>query len=343
MNGKLPINFSGKGWSSLLESWLCAEPEGAEIKIDHQVPPSPGRSSTPIPPSPSRSTTPLPPAPSSLPLPRPDSPGSKAESAEEKPFHYILASKERLLPGIFLAVFVAVPCQHLLTDISTSRVATGLLSGRIGNKGGIGTSLVFGGQRLLFLCVHLAAHAGEKYNELRKAMLGRIFNELDLDDFSSGNTHQKTIEGSPKVGEGEKSLAERWDQVFVMGDMKCVNPFPSSVRTDALASYSFRLDITRSHADWLLKTKDYANALKFDQLNKYLSQSSSHIAQHSEHPTHASRTRGRRIGPCRIRRTNSRIPSDVQIRRQEARCTTSERIQATLALAEQINDSERTA
>ena len=39
---------------------------------------------------------------------------------------------------------------------------------------------------------------------------------------------------------------------------------------------SFRLDITRSHADWLLKTKDYANALKFDQLNKYLSQSPSH-------------------------------------------------------------------
>ena len=73
--------------------------------------------------------------------------------------------------------------------------------------------------------MHLAAHAGDKYNELRKAMLGRIFTELDLDDF--GN-QTKAIEGKEhdeeddtvKEEEGERALAERWDQVFVMGDMK---------------------------------------------------------------------------------------------------------------------------
>lgn len=204
----------------MLESWLCAEPEGAEIRIDHQLPPSPSRPTTPIPPVPS--TLPLPVAdPSASTSQLADATTSETDSTDEKPFHYVLASKERLLPGIFLAVFVSVSCQHLLTDISTSRVATGLLSGRIGNKGGIGTSLVFGGQRLLFLCVHLAAHAGEKYNELRKAMLVRIFNELDMDDFSS-SSQTRSIEGSIKEEEGEKALAERWDQIFVMGDMKFV-------------------------------------------------------------------------------------------------------------------------
>ena len=121
----------------------------------------------------------------------------------------------------------------------------------------------------------------------------------------------------------------------------------SSACTHITALHSFRLDITRSHADWLLKTKDYANALKFDQLNKYLSESSSpplHIPTCAEQRLTSTITNRRPdLSPRRILRKDTRIPADVQIRRQEARRSASKRPQTPVALEEQINDSERTS
>lgn len=88
---------------------------------------------------------------------------------------YELLSKERLM-GIYLAVFVhrdarpfveGMPMPFIrkqqyyspcLAGAGTSKdtVATGLMKGRIGNKGGVGISVKIAGSTLLFVNAHLA-------------------------------------------------------------------------------------------------------------------------------------------------------------------------------------------
>lgn len=137
---------------------------------------------------------------------------------------YVLVEKLRLM-GIYLAVFVLRRSQHLISGVSTSRVTAGLIGGRVGNKGGVGISICFAGSRLLFVSAHLAAHAhavGSSQSscqansitdrcstDVRKANIRKIFNELDLDDFS----------GSSDTG---RDLTDRFDQTFFMGDLKSV-------------------------------------------------------------------------------------------------------------------------
>ncbi|SCV67954.1 BQ2448_75 [Microbotryum intermedium] len=151
---------------------------------------------------------------------------------------YVLVEKERLL-GIYCAVFVARSCDDLVKGTSRGRVTAGLMGGRLGNKGGVGISLWLGSSKLLFISAHLAAHANG--NMLRKANTQKILDELVIDDFAGGGA---------KAGD----LMNRFDQVFFIGDL------------------NFRLNVSRLHADWIVRSKDYATALQFDQLRDVLAE-----------------------------------------------------------------------
>ncbi|GAA5873368.1 hypothetical protein JCM8547_007079 [Rhodosporidiobolus lusitaniae] len=165
---------------------------------------------------------------------------------------YVLVEKERLL-GIYLAVFVARNCEDLVEGVSKGKVTAGLIGGRIGNKGGVGISLHFASSRLLFISAHLAAHASGL--EIRKANALKILEEMDVDDF---------WEASGKVGPKPKELSARFDQTFFVGDL------------------NFRLNISRLHADWLCRGKDYATALRFDQLRETLAEANGVFKDFSE-------------------------------------------------------------
>jgi len=68
---------------------------------------------------------------------------------------YELVIKERML-GCYTAVYVWRGCRDRVKGASRGHVKSGLLSGRVGNKGGIGISLLLGRSRLLFVNAHLA-------------------------------------------------------------------------------------------------------------------------------------------------------------------------------------------
>ncbi|GJN91942.1 hypothetical protein Rhopal_004967-T1 [Rhodotorula paludigena] len=175
--------------------------------------------------------------------------GSRGASLSASPHRrarapYVLVEKERLM-GIYCAVFVARCCEDLVEGVSKGRVTAGLMGGRVGNKGGVGISLHFASTRLLFISAHLAAHASGL--EFRKANTTKILDELVVDDF---------WESSGKMGPKPKQLIDRFDSVFFAGDL------------------NFRLNISRLHADWLVRGKDYVTALRFDQLRDVLAESS---------------------------------------------------------------------
>ena len=69
---------------------------------------------------------------------------------------YVLVAKERLM-GIFACVYVLRSCRSLVGGFDKGRVTTGLVGGRVGNKGCAAISLRFAGQRMLFVVAHLAA------------------------------------------------------------------------------------------------------------------------------------------------------------------------------------------
>ncbi|KAH8929166.1 DNase I-like protein [Atractiella rhizophila] len=185
-----------------------------------------------------------------------ESSSSESESEEDsvrrrrRKTPYVLVAKERLM-GIYLAVFVFHECRHLVQKISKSKVTSGLLGGRVGNKGSVGISVNFADSRLLFMSTHLAAHQGGV--AIRKANVEKIKHELTNNDFQPGESTSKDI-------------TDRFDQVFFFGDL------------------NFRLNISRLHADWLLKAKDYDNALKFDQLKEILNQQESCLKGFNEAP-----------------------------------------------------------
>lgn len=68
---------------------------------------------------------------------------------------YELVIKERMM-GCYSAVYVWRPCHDMIHGASANVVKSGLLAGRMGNKGGVGISIHFGTTRLLFVNAHLA-------------------------------------------------------------------------------------------------------------------------------------------------------------------------------------------
>ncbi|GAA5856924.1 hypothetical protein JCM9279_003597 [Rhodotorula babjevae] len=172
--------------------------------------------------------------------------GDDAASIPSRPGRgpYVLVEKERLM-GIYCAVFVAKCCEGLIKGVSTGRVTAGLMGGRMGNKGGVGISLHLHQTRLLFISAHLAAHASGL--EFRKANALKILDELVVDDFWDNRGGEQ--------GPRPEKLIDRFDGVFFAGDL------------------NFRLNISRLHADWLVRAKDYSSALRFDQLRDVLAES----------------------------------------------------------------------
>ena len=89
---------------------------------------------------------------------------------------YELLTKERMM-GLYLAVFVHRDAKPLvrgepiprhamivmssssIEGTSKSAVTTGLIGGRVGNKGGVGVSMNLAGTTLLFINAHLAGEA----------------------------------------------------------------------------------------------------------------------------------------------------------------------------------------
>ena len=70
--------------------------------------------------------------------------------------------------------------------------------------------------------------------------MSKIKAELDVNCFLD-NGDERLLKEDP---------TDRFDTTFWVGDL------------------NFRLDISRIHADWLVAKRDYAQALKFDQLKK---------------------------------------------------------------------------
>lgn len=68
---------------------------------------------------------------------------------------YELLIKERMM-GCYLAVYVWRGCRDRVRGVSRAHVKSGLLAGRVGNKGAVGISVKLGGTRMLFVNGHLA-------------------------------------------------------------------------------------------------------------------------------------------------------------------------------------------
>ena len=84
---------------------------------------------------------------------------------------------------IRIAVFIRVSIQHLVSDVSTSTVATGF-AGLVKNKGASAVSMSINGFKCLFICSHLAARPERVLQ--RKIMTADILKGLKLVS-SSGN------------------------------------------------------------------------------------------------------------------------------------------------------------
>ncbi|SPO21652.1 uncharacterized protein UTRI_01134_B [Ustilago trichophora] len=152
---------------------------------------------------------------------------------------YELVIKERMM-GCYMAVYVWRGCKDRVRGASRSHVKSGLLAGRVGNKGGVGISLKLGTTRLLFVNAHLAAH--EDKVALRLANVAKIKAALKVDSFLPKDDPRSRLE----------DITEQFDHTFWFGDL------------------NFRIDISRQHADWLMMNKKYDQALAFDQLGKVL-------------------------------------------------------------------------
>ncbi|UZJ54814.1 hypothetical protein CBS101457_004134 [Exobasidium rhododendri] len=152
---------------------------------------------------------------------------------------YELVAKERCYM-MYMAVYVWRGCIDRVNKTSQGHVKSGLLAGRVGNKGAVGISLKLGSSRLLFVNAHLAAHEGKVAE--RVANVEKIKKELKVDTFLP--------EGDPRNKADDLTAA--FDYAFWFGDL------------------NFRVDISRQHADWLLMKKQYHDALAFDQLTKLM-------------------------------------------------------------------------
>ncbi|KAF7327614.1 hypothetical protein MKEN_00340600 [Mycena kentingensis (nom. inval.)] len=201
------------GWTGMVEDWLC---HGGQ-----HAPATPADISAP-------------------------KPLSARGTPVERKGPYQLLVKERLM-GLYMAIYIHRDLRPLVKGMSRSVVTTGLLRGRVGNKGGVGISLSIGGTTLLFINAHLAAHENKVHHRL--ADLAKIKAELSVEDFLPPD--------DPRVM--AEDIVDKFDYSFLLGDL------------------NFRLDISRLHADWLISREDYAQALTFDQLRNLMASGTSFV------------------------------------------------------------------
>lgn len=211
-----------RGWTDACDEWLC---RSQRIRA---VPLSPNESPTSATPSAQhwngRTTPPL-----------------EEKGTPSRLGPYVLSIKERMM-GCYMAVYVWRGCLDRVRGASSNIVKSGLLAGRMGNKGGVGISVKLGQTRLLFVNSHLAAHASKV--DARVANIAKISSELDVDTFLPEDDPRNNF----------SDVTQRFDYSFWFGDL------------------NFRIDTSRKHADWLLMNKLYHQMLEFDQLRKLMSE-----------------------------------------------------------------------
>ncbi|MCO5588905.1 hypothetical protein L7F22_042866 [Adiantum nelumboides] len=160
---------------------------------------------------------------------------------------YELVAKERCYM-MYLAIYVWRGCLDRVKGTSHGTVKSGLLAGRVGNKGAVGISMKLGHTRLLFVNAHLAAHDFRVAERI--ANVHKIKKELKVDTFLPPEDERNK----------DDDLTACFDHAFWFGDL------------------NFRVDIDRRHADWLLMNKEYDKALKFDQLKRIMAESQTSFA-----------------------------------------------------------------
>ncbi|THV03175.1 DNase I-like protein [Dendrothele bispora CBS 962.96] len=213
------------GWTSMTEDWLCYG--GASV----------------------RASSPSAPSVYDIGIPKPLSPRLLLKEPKRGP--YQLLCKERLL-GIYLALYIHRDLRPFVKDTSKSTVATGLMGGRWGNKGGVGISANIDGSSFLFLNCHLAAQQDKANLNDRLSNFQKIKSELAVNDFLSNDDGRVMAE----------DLTDKFDYTFVFGDL------------------NFRLDISRLHADWLVSQQAYGQALAFDQLKNLMDHGRAFVGFH---------------------------------------------------------------
>ena len=152
---------------------------------------------------------------------------------------YELLVKERCAM-IYMAVYCWRGCRDRVRGFDRAHVKSGLLAGRVGNKGAVGISVKLGQTRLLFVNSHLAAHEGRIQTRLDN--IAKIKKELRVDTFLSEKDPINRL----------ADVTGMFDHAFWCGDL------------------NFRIDISRQHADWLIMNQRYDQALEFDQLRKVM-------------------------------------------------------------------------
>lgn len=209
-----------RGWTDACDEWLCRNQRIRAVQM------SP--------------TDAVPQAPWSQPRSRPSTPPPEEDKgAPAKLGPYVLLIKERMM-GCYMAVYVWRGCLDRVRGASSNIVKSGLLAGRMGNKGGVGISIKLGESRLLFVNSHLAAHASKV--DARVANIKKISTDLVVDSYLPSEDPRNKL----------PDVTQRFDYSFWFGDL------------------NFRIDTTRKHADWLIMNKLYHQALEFDQLRKLL-------------------------------------------------------------------------
>ncbi|WFC97187.1 hypothetical protein MBRA1_003853 [Malassezia brasiliensis] len=162
---------------------------------------------------------------------------------------YELVIKKRMM-GCYSAVYVWRGCHELVRGASANYVKSGLLAGRMGNKGGVGISILFAKTRLLFVNAHLAAHANKI--AARFDNIQRISTELRVETFLPPDDPRNKLE----------DITAKFDHVFWCGDL------------------NFRVEINRKDADALIQQKAYHRAFQYDQLQRAMHEGK--IFQHFE-------------------------------------------------------------
>lgn len=92
---------------------------------------------------------------------------------------------------------------------SRGHVKSGLLAGRVGNKGAVGISLQIGVTRILLINAHLAAHEGKLAERL--ANVAKIKAELKLNTFLPPEDPRCSYD----------DITDVFDHTFWMGDLNC--------------------------------------------------------------------------------------------------------------------------
>jgi phosphatidylinositol-bisphosphatase len=119
-----------------------------------------------------------------------------------------------------LVVFVHKSIHHLVTNVESHAVATGICD-TLGNKGGIGISLAIGKSSFCFLCAHLAAHQNQM--DRRTVEFAKISREVSF--VLGSRTVRTESNGADKevVTIGDTVQTEYEEDVFSDDEYDCAD------------------------------------------------------------------------------------------------------------------------